>query len=795
MTQFPEIPGYDVRRELGRGGMATVYLAVQESLHRQVALKVMKPALSADEEFSERFVREARTAASLQHPGIVAVYDAGIVEHSPYMAMQLVEGGDLKHRLRDGALAAKDAVAIVRQLAAALAYAHGKGFVHRDVKPENILFREDGSAVLTDFGIARAIGSGTRMTATGLSIGTPHYMSPEQARGQDVDGRSDLYALGVVFHEMLTGRVPFDAQDSFAVGLMHINEAMPRLPESLSSYQPVLDKLLAKKADDRYADGQKLLDDLDAVGRGEGPEPDTAMAPRAGAPGHAADAPPAVQKFGSGKAWAWGVAGALAAVVVAGGLYVWQEGQRFNAGGGGSAPVTRPVATSGSRAVERPDETRMASNGSGPAEADIRSQILRAQRLLNRLGYPVPESGQLDPRTEASVRAFEREQDLVASGAIDDILLDRLQTKYDRRHDAAWISATEADSAESYRRYVEAFPEGRYADRARTKAGEIEQGERERRELVRSIQRELRRLGRDITVDGEFGPTTTAEIRAFERAIDQPETGEPTAALLERLHASERWPGLLLGEIFRECAECPSMIVIPGGDFIMGSPAYEPQRNQTEGPQQRVTLPAFAIGTSEVTFEEWDTCVDAGDCSHRPHDGKLGRDDHPVINVSWNDAQEYVQWLSQRTGEEYRLPSEAEWEYAARGGTDTRFNTGFCIGTDEANFDGERPASRCPEGQRRKRTVPVSSFEPNAFGLHDMHGNVWEWVQDCWNDSYRGAPKDGSAWMSGNCDRATMHGGSWRSRGDLVRSASRNSHAHGTRLNDLGFRVARSVSL
>ena len=265
----PDIPGYRIERELGRGGMATVYLAVQESLHRQVAVKVMKPALSADEEFSERFVREARTAAGLRHPGIVAVYDAGIVEHSPYMAMEIVEGGDLKHRLRDGALAPKDAAAIVRQLAAALAYAHGKGFVHRDVKPENILFREDGSAVLTDFGIARAIGSGTRMTATGLSIGTPHYMSPEQARGQDVDGRSDLYALGVVFHEMLTGRVPFDAQDSFAVGLMHINEPTPQLPPRLDRYQAILDKLLAKAPGDRYATGSELVSDLDRVEQGQ----------------------------------------------------------------------------------------------------------------------------------------------------------------------------------------------------------------------------------------------------------------------------------------------------------------------------------------------------------------------------------------------------------------------------------------------------------------------------------------------------------------------------------------------
>jgi serine/threonine protein kinase len=176
--------------------------------------------------------------------------------------MEYVSGGDLKQRLANGALPPQQALEILRQVASALGYAHQQGFVHRDVKPENILFRADGAAVLTDFGIAKAVGAGTRMTATGMTIGTSHYMSPEQARGQEVDGRSDLYSLGVVFYEMLTANVPYQAADSFAVALKHINDPVPQLPSELAVYQPLLDRMLAKEPIDRYQDLPSMLAEL-----------------------------------------------------------------------------------------------------------------------------------------------------------------------------------------------------------------------------------------------------------------------------------------------------------------------------------------------------------------------------------------------------------------------------------------------------------------------------------------------------------------------------------------------------
>ncbi|MFK7958214.1 MAG: protein kinase [Lysobacterales bacterium] len=258
------IPGYVVEQELGRGGMAVVYSAMQESVERRVALKVMSRVLLVDTSFSERFMREAKIAANLYHPHIVAVHDVGVFDDQHYIAMEYLSGGDLAVRCGDN-IQLVSTVRVVREIASALHYAHSKGFVHRDVKPENILFREDGGAVLTDFGIARAVNSATQMTKTGAVVGTPQYMSPEQARGKDLDGRSDLYGLGIVFYEMLMGRVPFEGSDSVAVGIQHVTEPVPRLSEKLHYIQPVLERFLAKHPDDRYQSGGEALVDLQAL--------------------------------------------------------------------------------------------------------------------------------------------------------------------------------------------------------------------------------------------------------------------------------------------------------------------------------------------------------------------------------------------------------------------------------------------------------------------------------------------------------------------------------------------------
>lgn len=242
------------------------------------------------------------------------------------------------------------------------------------------------------------------------------------------------------------------------------------------------------------------------------------------------------------------------------------------------------------------------------------------------------------------------------------------------------------------------------------------------------------------------------------------------------------------GHVFRDGDDCPEMVVIPAGEFMMGSPDGEEGRYPREGPQHKVKIARpFAVGKYEVTFEEWDGCVAAGGCPYSPGDAGWGRGRRPVINVSWEDAQTYVRWLSEETGNGYRLLSEAEWEFAARAGTTTCYSWGNEPGENHANF----LASGSPWSG--KRTSKVSCFAPNEFGLHDMIGNVWEWVQDCRNDSYDGAPVDGSAWESGDCSRRVLRGGHWVSEPVIARVASRGYGIARHRLSIAGFRVARTL--
>ncbi|WLI12708.1 MULTISPECIES: serine/threonine-protein kinase [Pseudomonas] len=260
------IPGYDIDGEIGEGAMASVYLATQRSLERKVALKVMAAALAADPSFCERFLREGKTLARLSHPHTVTIHDIGHVGELYYMAMEFLPNGTLKERIAAG-LTPEQGLIYIRQIASALGYAHGLGLVHRDVKPANILFRADGTAVLSDFGIAKSMDDRTQFTQAGFAVGTPSYMSPEQARGQDIDGRADLYALGVVLYEILVGKLPYTGNDALSTALAHLTEPLPELPVHHGRYQEVLRKLLAKDPVERFPDAKALLQALDNLPR------------------------------------------------------------------------------------------------------------------------------------------------------------------------------------------------------------------------------------------------------------------------------------------------------------------------------------------------------------------------------------------------------------------------------------------------------------------------------------------------------------------------------------------------
>jgi formylglycine-generating enzyme required for sulfatase activity len=242
---------------------------------------------------------------------------------------------------------------------------------------------------------------------------------------------------------------------------------------------------------------------------------------------------------------------------------------------------------------------------------------------------------------------------------------------------------------------------------------------------------------------------------------------------------------------FKDCASCPHMVVVPAGEFTMGSP---PAEQQAEA-QHRVTIAVpFAVSKFEITFDDWNACVSDGGCDNaRPNDEGWGRGRHPVIHMSFDLAKTYVTWLSRKTGKTYRLLTEAEWEYAARAGTTTTFAFGDSLSPGSANYNASTDGSG-PSEENRQKTMPVGSFPPNAFGLHDMHGNVSEWVEDCFHNDYTAkAPTDGSAWVEGNCTGRVLRGGSWEDSDAELRSAARvGEYRYNSSYVD-GFRIARSL--
>ena len=373
------------------------------------------------------------------------------------------------------------------------------------------------------------------------------------------------------------------------------------------------------------------------------------------------------------------------------------------------------------------------------------------------------------------------------------------------RDEEAFVRARSLGTLEAYTAYLSEFPQGRHADEARdaeafVRARSLGTAEAYAEYIAsyssgRHIEkaRRLQKAVEDAADDNAFDRARSLDTaEAYAEYIASYSSGRHVEKARWRHTERERPPVSLTGTSpagtsGRECAQCPEMVVVPAGRFRMGGDDLflEPVFHD-------VTIAApFAVGKYEVTFAEWDACVAAGGCTHRPDDNGWGRGTRPVIYVSWDDAQEYVRWLSRETGKAYRLLSEAEWEYVARAGSTTKYPWGNDVGTNKANCDG------CGSQWDGKRTAPVGSFEPNAFGLFDTAGNVEEWVEDCWNDSYVGAPSDGSVWTGGwfnKCELRVLRGGSWDHNPRLIRSAYRFWSGTGDRYSDNdGFRVARTL--
>ncbi len=373
MDLAQEIIGYTLKEEIGQGGMATVYLAIQRSLDREVALKIMNPDLVADASFCQRFLKEGRIIAKLgDHPNIVTIYDIGCSGSHYFMAMEYCDGGTLKQRL-DRAQGVEGTLAVIRQVAGALAYAHERGFVHRDVKPANILFGKDGTAVLTDFGIAKAVSGQTQLTRVGFTVGTSEYMSPEQASGGDTDGRSDLYSLGVVAYEMLTGHKPYVGQNALAIAMMHLQNPVPRLPSELHPLQSLIDRLLAKRPEERFSSAEALIEHIDGLTKGGLRRLGRGSPVRPRRPARARNRVVA----GSIPLWKWALGLGLAAAVVSGTGVFYLSGEAPR----GAMPERAPV----------PREAGPAVSSLGPAERARIARLLEvaeAHAAVGRLTDP-----------------------------------------------------------------------------------------------------------------------------------------------------------------------------------------------------------------------------------------------------------------------------------------------------------------------------------------------------------------------------------------------------------------------
>ncbi|MEO6154355.1 MAG: serine/threonine-protein kinase, partial [Thermomonas sp.] len=412
-TDRPQVDGYHIVKVIGHGGMSTVYLAEQASLGRKVALKVMLPEALADEVSRGRFENEAHTIARLQHPNIVGIHEVGrTADGLPFYSMPYLSHGHLAQRdLRGDQPRVAE---ILRLLLQALDYAHVRGVVHRDVKAENVLFDDNERPQLADFGIALRRGSNPRLTSTGLAVGSTAYMPPEQARGTTVDRRADLYSLGVLAWEMLTGSLPYNAGDALSMALMHVQNPVPRLPSSLQHWQALIDKSMAKQPDDRYASAQDMLEALGRIQARAGKHfgivgvPPTVLAQNGGnaigiAPGKRADR-------GAGWKRIAVVSGALAAVLVMA-LFVLprlleQGSQAARARTDGAETINMPRAPSAELPVPSADARDGVVGDLNPtASTGISAYLANARHQLHDGHLLAPANGNAWDSLDAARRA------------------------------------------------------------------------------------------------------------------------------------------------------------------------------------------------------------------------------------------------------------------------------------------------------------------------------------------------------------------------------------------------------
>ncbi len=788
-----QIPGYQIVRKINQGGMSTVYLAIQLSVGREVALKVMSPALNADPVFSERFQREANIVGQLSHPNIISIYDIGCYKNLNYIAMDYLSGGSLHDRMRQG-LSTQEALRICREVAQALDHAHDKGYMHRDIKPENILFREDGSAVLSDFGVAKTMSSASRMTHTGTVVGTPHYMSPEQAKGKTSDGRADIYGLGIVLYEMLTGSVPYKAEEAVAIAIKHLTAPIPTLPAQYSLYQNLLNKMLAKETDDRLQRGQDVVEAINGLeNRGVN---------TSGVYLTATD-PTAVQIYSLLRALLLTSGSAFVAVI----KQALQPRLRWSRARGFYLKPRQTIHEI--RTFAHTDESNFPTMVSPSYQLDepkakktrpltwrllFLSTLLALIWLVSAIGIT---RGNLEIKPDLPTFIPK-----LAKATHDFILPEpeKLVPKQDSRPISAMATSTSKPSEElaatitPVKASAKSEPKTKMDTQAEATTGAVEKADTLTATALFSLNIDSRPHNtqvRILNIKQKFHQGIALPPGNYQLELSAP--GYKKALRWIRIEGQDRrlsyalkkqhYAGQEFSDRLNQNQDGPKMVVVPAGEFTMGSDRYD---NAKPLRVIKIRQP-FAVGKFEISFNDYDLYAQAKGLG-RPSDKRWGYGERPAIHVSWQDAQNYVQWLKLKTGKPYRLLSEAEWEYAARAGSQSAFWWGE---------ENKGVSANCQRGCNseyttlfRSKTAPIGRFKNNGFGLYDTAGNVAEWVSDCYQDHYLGLPRDGSSVNRQNCDARVVRGGSMMDKVNALSSAARTGLPAQSKLKYIGFRVA-----
>lgn len=772
-----DFPGYSIICEIGRGGMATVYRARQVLLDREVALKVLSPNLAADPANAQRFLQEARMLASLEHPHVVPVYEVGVTpDGSYYFSMQLLENGDFNSRLQRGVSEA-ELVRVLTAIADALAYAHTRGYVHRDVTPSNVLFDAEDKPRLTDFGIARAMAVTSRITASGLSVGTSHYMSPEQARGGEVDPRSDIYSLGVLCYEALTGHPPFRGADSFAVAYAHVYEPVPPLPPALAKWQPLIDRCMAKNPTDRFQDCLAFIASLQRIAfSGRAPEPAASAAP--GLPvdqtptvrtSHRAD--PAASAAAQvaepmlpaaavlERRWIGPLLGLVGMLAVISLFALWVG---WGPRGGDSASASQDAAPDVWSADQSDPmaDLDMSADGDDPAASELAagagdSAILQtvadpvpvllalAQRDISQRRYSAPAGRNALERYQLVQRIDPGNRE--ARAGIERVAAVYLQFADEHAGDqdpSLWLG------------YLQRAEELAQEFKVETVANEAAQRRQARlTRILADAEAALARWDRD------------GAVLAYEQAL----AVAPDAGAVKNGLARARRLGRN-GFVFHDRLERgngPEMIIVNRlgfsrapvtvGEFRAYWDAQGASRFGASLPSCRDRESAFRSSRRRTFLEP----------------GFSQGDAHPVVCVSVTMADDYARWLSRVSGTIYRLPSSAELRAAGVGVARDCSGGNIRDETYRDEFGGRGDHANCRDGYAT--TSPVNAFKPAGNGLLDAVGNVREWSEDC---------------VGNGCRERRTVGGSWAS---SPGEEPERAFPADTGFNTIGFRVVRTI--